>query len=229
MPVSTKGKGSKNNISKTLSPGNRKCKINSVTLEKDKFSEGVYISLQVEGEKLDNFEGFFKDPNDQSKGRYDGQVGKIQSGLFPFKPNDYKGVTQTITDQVLDFFMKLADESKTRAGLDAIVVEEEGKDEITILEEYVQKASDVLSKGGYVNLLIGGKEYTNKQNYSAYILFIAKPNKGEVSIEGAGTPTADSRLTKYDATNQNHLRSKKKAAPVDSFDGGISGGDELAI
>ena len=63
-----------------LDPGNHVVKINSITLDQTPYdSESYNIHLHVETAPVGgDFEGFFRDYNDQSKGRYDGQIGRVR-------------------------------------------------------------------------------------------------------------------------------------------------------
>ena len=62
-------------------------RINSITFDKTPYdSEAYNITLHVETEPVKgDFEGFYRDVNDQSKGRYAGQVGRVRYSPYPFK------------------------------------------------------------------------------------------------------------------------------------------------
>ncbi len=67
-------------VAKTLQPGNQQCKINSVELEEFKFKEGGYhIMLNMESVDMGpDYQGFFINKDNESLGRYKGQVGKVK-------------------------------------------------------------------------------------------------------------------------------------------------------
>ena len=56
---------------KTIAPGNHELKINSIRLDEFRFIEGAHhLLMEMETKPIEGFEGFMRDRNDESKGRY---------------------------------------------------------------------------------------------------------------------------------------------------------------
>jgi len=76
------GKEGGNGLPKTFAPGNHTLKINSVYLEEFKFIDGaVHFMMNMETEPIDGFEGFMIDKDDESKGHYAGQIGRVKASF----------------------------------------------------------------------------------------------------------------------------------------------------
>ncbi len=63
-----------------MGPGNHTIRINSITFDKTPYdSEAYNIMLHVESMPVEgDFEGFYKDMQDQSQGSNEGQVGRVR-------------------------------------------------------------------------------------------------------------------------------------------------------
>ena len=106
-----------------LDPGNHVVKINSITLDQTPYdSEAYNINLHVETAPLGGeFEGFFRDYNDQSQGRYEGQIGRVRISPFPFKDTTLPSGREISRDQeILKNMITLAETLEMRVGLDSI-------------------------------------------------------------------------------------------------------------
>src|SRR6478609_1089969 len=178
MALSTKNIPQKSRLPLTLQPGTVLAKINSITLEagKGKLSDGYFLVLNLEGPELGNgFEGFLIDKDDESKGRYKGQTGKVKVGsisknnsIFPYRSSTV-GSTDIDRDQeILKQIASLANELGKSAEINAI--------EANTIEEYIPKASAVLSgneEEDYLYFTLGADTYM-KNNYPAYALHLVK-------------------------------------------------------
>ena len=70
---------------KTIAPGNHELKINSVRLDEFRFIEGAYhLLMEMETKPIEGFEGFMRDRNDESKGRFEGQIGRVKASKYAF-------------------------------------------------------------------------------------------------------------------------------------------------
>lgn len=223
MALSTKNiPVSSGNLSKTFKPGNLLAKVNSITLEEDRFkpeANGLFINLNLEGVDLgEGFEGFFIDPNDQSKGRHKGQVGKVRvgtvsktGGLFSFQDGQIADRAINRDQEILKFVASLA---KAMGKLDEI-----NAIEADTIEEYIPKASNVLSGDNFIHWTIAGSEW-EKNGYPQYNLFLAK---SDFKAKKYAFSSSEEDLLKFDEAV--HIIRKKKAAPVDEFAGQPTGGD----
>ena len=106
-----------------LGPGNHVIRINSITFDKTPYdSEAYNIMLHVETKPVGgDFEGFYKDMADQSKGRYEGQVGRVRYSPYPFKDTTLPSGREIERDQeVLKSMIFLSEQLGKRDALDSI-------------------------------------------------------------------------------------------------------------
>lgn len=154
--------------SKTLSPGNTSAKIYDVTLKPGYNQGSYYLVLNLEGAPISSdFEGFFIDPKDESKGRHEGQVGRVRFSQYAYETKTLPSGAKVDRDQnILKAIMTLA---KALNVLDRI-----NEIEADTIEQYVEMAKPILCNDTYLHYCIAGKEYTNKEGYTAYDLFLPK-------------------------------------------------------
>lgn len=162
-------------LSKTLRPGNEKCKLNGITLEENKFKPGaVYIMLYLEGPDLgESFEGFWLNKDDQSLGRHKGQVGKVKHSYWAFSDGQTKsGVKITKDAEILKFIKNLCIELDCVKWLDA---QDDKHDTIESLIEAFNTQKPF--EGKVIEYCLAGKEYNNNAGYKSYELFLPKYSK----------------------------------------------------
>lgn len=166
---------------KNINPGIVKAKINSIQLEQPEFlkkKNGYFLVLNIETEKLgDDFEGFLIDPNDESKGRYEGQVGKIKMSSFAFQDTKLKSGVEIIRDnEIIKQLIRLTEETNTYEWLAS---KDEKLESIEQLIEEFNKENPL--KDIFLYFVIGGRGYHNKQGYVAYDLHLPKfTNEGKL-------------------------------------------------
>ncbi|HEY4062299.1 MAG TPA: hypothetical protein VGM30_10385 [Puia sp.] len=215
-------------ISKTFKPGNVFAKLNNITYETDKFNDGgLIVKVHIEGADLgESFEGFFKDPDNQTKGRYKGQIGTVAAGQYSFKDAEVNGRKIERDVEILKFISTLGKSIGKDDEINSL--------EANSIEEYIEMATKVLcSKDAWLHWCLGGKEY-EKAGYTNYSLFLVK-NDFKQKKYSFGTLEDD--VIKYDAAK--HIVRKKKEAvetveqfePVatDDFDIPGLGADEHEI
>jgi len=177
-----------------LDPGNHKVKINSITLDQTPYdTESYNIHLHVETEPVGgDFEGFFRDYNNQALGRYEGQVGRVRISPFPFKDTTLPSGREINRDQeILKNMITLAETLDMREGLDSI--------EATTIEEFMKDCNDLFTgeKGSaFINMCIGGREWENKEGYINNDLFLPRISKDGIAMEALNKE--NSRLLKFD-------------------------------
>lgn len=207
--LSTKDIQETSRVPKTLTPGEQKVKINSITLGQGYESGSYNVYLNVEGPDLGtDFEGFFKDSESKSGPRYAGQIGRVRLYPFAYKDGVTKGGTPVSRDQsILKGLVGLSTALGKRAEVDAI--------KANTIEDFVAQASVVLAGPTFLNMVLGGKTY-EKGGYTQYDLFIPIDKTGKVGFELATVDKAKSKLMVYDAST--HIIGGKAAAPVQSFE-----------
>ena len=211
--------GGGNATPKTLQPGNQKITIQRVELEDFKFKPGaLHLLLHSEGEPITEepaFEGFFLDKDDQSKGRYAGQVGRIKAGQYAFADGTTKSGIEVSRDADLMRYLK-----NLCIELDCVdwLELQDGKHP-TVQSLVAQFNSDAPFKGKWLNVCLAGKEYLNKEGYTNFDLFLPKFSKAGVPFENAVKVTK-SKLTKF---NTNDHIIKKAVEDVKDFEAGQEG------
>jgi hypothetical protein len=204
--LAKEGTGGKN--AKTISPGKWTVKINSVELVAPVYDKNAYhLVYNVEGPDMGpEFEGFYIDGKNQTGPRYKGQIGRVKSGYYAFNNATLPNGTEIKRDQSIlkaVYFCCVA--TNNTSWLEDV----DGK--FNTIEELVKAFSKVIS-GTWVKMIVGGKEYTNKQGYTNYDLFLPKNNKDSYVMELSDAQP--SKLMEFNATE--HII-KQKTEKVESF------------
>jgi hypothetical protein len=174
-----------------LDPGNHVVKINSITLDQTPYDADSYnINLHVETAPVGgDFEGFFRDYNDQSQGRYEGQIGRVRISPFPFKDTTLPSGREISRDQeILKHMITLAETLEMRDGLDSINAE--------TIEDFMRECNDLMSGSKLINMCIGGREWENKEGYINNDLFLPRISKDGIAMEML--EKENSRLLQFD-------------------------------
>ncbi len=188
-----------------MSPGNHKVKINSITFDKTPYdSEAFNIMLHVETEPITgDFEGFYRDMNNQSLGRYEGQVGRLRISPFPFKDATLQSGREINRDQedlksMFTFFEVL----NMRDALDSIEAE--------TIEKFMVECNTLFTEGQkgskFINICAGSREWENKEGYVNDDLYLPRMSKDGISMEALDAE--NSRLLSFDKAT--HVRALVK-------------------
>ena len=210
MGLSTKDLVNENGgggMAKTIAPGNHTLKINSVVLEDFQFIDGAkHLVLNVETEPIDGFEGFLIDKDDESKGKYKGQIGRVKASQYAFADGQTKSGIKIQRDRSLMMF--LANLSKA-TGIMSWFEEQDNK--FNTIEDFVRNFSDNAPlKDKYLDFCVAGKEYENKSGYTAYDMWLPKAENNKYAYGEEGSE----RILKYDEAK--HLK-KLEVKLVDKF------------
>ncbi|MCX6195552.1 MAG: hypothetical protein NTY55_02715 [Flavobacteriia bacterium] len=178
--LSTGGSG----LPKTLAPGNHLLKINSINLDDYSFIPGAkHLMMHVEGEPIDGFQGFLVDKDDESKGHYAGQIGRVKASQYAFADGETKTGIKIQRDRSIMMFMQNL--CKTLGINDWFVAQDNLHDTIEDLIKAFNNTAPF--KDIYLDFCIAGKEYVGKTGYTNYDLFLPKSDKGRYSFgEEAG-------------------------------------------
>jgi hypothetical protein len=165
------GTGGGSSLAKTIAPGNHVLKINSVELEDFRFIEGAkHLILHLETAPIEGFEGFLLDKDDESKGRYVGQIGRVKASQYAFADGETKSGIKIQRDRSALIFLQSL--SKTM-GINEWFLEQDGKHET--IEEFIDafnKTAPITDK--YLEFCVAGKEYLNKGGYTTYDMWLPK-------------------------------------------------------
>jgi len=212
--ISTKKSETEENgfLNKSLQPGNTVIKITSIYLEKFPFNEDAYnLILNAEGVELDNFEGFFIDKDDESKGRYKSQVARIKSNQWAYADKELDNDVTILRDNEIVKFLRYF-----CSATNCINWLEEKDDAFETIEELVEALNnDCPFKDQWLNVCIGGREYQNKAGYNAYDLFFPKFTRNGIPFESIDVEHDDTKVYTY---NQKEHIKRKVVKEVDSFE-----------
>lgn len=175
-------------MSKTITPGNHKLKLNNLNLLRFNFMEadnGYYLVMNMETEPIANFEGFFIDPENEDKGRYEGQVGQVKTNKYFYKSATLpSGIEIDRDDEIIKQIKNICVETDCLNWL----VNADGK--YNTIEELVEGFNtDAPFKDKYLNVVVAGKEYMNKKQNVNWDLYLPKYVKGYNTYENVDTKT----------------------------------------
>lgn len=199
--------GNGSGLPKTLAPGNHVLKINSIQLDDYSFIPGAkHLILNVEGEPIEGFQGFLIDKDDESKGHYAGQIGRLKASQYAFADGETKSGIKIQRDRSIMMFLQNL--CKTLGINDWFIAQDNLHDTI---EDFVKAFNqNAPFHDIYLEFCVAGKEYLNKSGYTNYDLYLPKSDKGKYAF---GEVEAGKVLTYSEA---NHLV-KAKTTEVNNF------------
>ena len=194
-------------LPKTIAPGNHVLKINSVELEDFKFIEGAaHLMLHVETHPIEGFEGFLLDKDDESKGRYNGQIGRVKASQYAFADGATKSGIKIQKDRSILIFLQNL--SKT-LGINDWFIEQDGKHDT--IEDFVLAFNKTAPfKDKYLEFCVACKEYVDKKGYTNYDMYLPKSEKGKYAFG----EVEEGKVMKYDEAT--HLK-KVETTEVKNF------------
>lgn len=216
MAISTKNVSEPvagSSLSKKLEPGNVKCTITGIKLQKNQFDkkrvDPEYLMLILEGPDLGaGFEGFLLDKDNPEKGAHKGQVAWVKASEWAFSDGTTKtGVEIKKDNEILRYIKHICQQADCMKWFD----KQDGKHE-TIQSFVEQLDKDQPFKGKEINVCIAGRQYKDKKDYMQWDLFLPKFVGKSIPLEDASVPETDSKLIKF-----NEALHVKKIAPVESF------------
>ena len=205
-----------------LDPGNHVVKINSITLDQTPYDQDSYnINLHIETAPLGGeFEGFFRDYNDQSQGRYEGQIGRVRISPFPFKDTTLPSGREISRDQeILKNMITLAETLEMRDGLDSI--------EADTIESFMTECNSLFGGSKLINMCIGGREWENKEGYINNDLFLPRISKDGIAMEQLDKE--NSRLLKFDRAVHVKALVKKESTADAPFKANSGSGNDFEL
>ena len=185
-----------------IGPGNNVVKINSITFDQTPFdSEAYNVMLHVETKPVGgDFEGFFKDKDNEAAGRYEGQIGRVRMTPYPYKSTTLPSGREINRDQeILKAMIFLSEAVNKRSELDKI--------EAATIEDFISKANPVLS-GDFFNVCLASREWENKEGYINNDLYLPKLSKDGIPAESLDVDISNSRLITFNKAE--HVREVHK-------------------
>ena len=180
-----------------MGPGNNVVRINSISMDKTPWDADAYqIHLHVESEPIKgDFEGFLRDQNNESLGRYTGQIGRVRMGPFPYKDATLDNGREISKDQeILKAMIFVSEILGKRSNLDGI--------EAATIEDFITKCNELFSNSSYFNACLASREWENKEGYINNDLYLPKLSKDGIPMEALDTE--NSRLITFDKST--HVR-----------------------
>lgn len=204
--LSTKGISTGSPAAKTLRPGNVRAKIYDISLLTG-FNEGSYhLILNVESEPIgDGFEGFLINKDDESLGRFQGQIGRVRYSQYAFEDKEFTNGTKLKRDEgIIKALKTLAKALGVSDEIDSIEAE--------TIEELVANSKKVLCNGVFIDFCLAGKEY-QKGEYVNYDLFLPRVKGSSVKAY------SDDPAVVVPFSEKDHIIALvKRTAPVDEFE-----------
>lgn len=200
-------------LPKTFAPGNHTLKINSVYLEDFKFiPDAVHFMMNMETEPIEGFEGFMIDKDDESKGHYAGQIGRVKASQYAFADGETKSGIKIQRDRSIMMFLQNLCKS---IGINDWFLAQDNK--YDTIEQLVNAfATEAPFKDKYLEFCIAGKEYEGKTGYTNYDMWLPKGSK-----DGYAYASKGAKVLPYKEAD--HLK-KLEVKPVNGF-----GNDDLDI
>jgi hypothetical protein len=199
--------GGGSGLPKTIQTGNHVLKINKITLEDYQFIDNAkHLVLHVETQPIDGFEGFMIDKDDESKGHYAGQIGRVKASQYAFADGETKSGVKIQRDRSLLIFLQNLCKS---LGVNEWFVAQDDKHDT--IEDFIKAfAKDAPYTDKFMEFCIAGKEYESKSGYTNYDMWLPKGEGNKYAygeIEGG-------KVLKYDESK--HLK-KMEVKEVKSF------------
>ena len=174
-----------------MGPGNTEVRINSITLDQTPYdSEAWNVNLHVETQPVEGeFEGFFRNKDNESKGRYEGQIGRVRMGPFPYKDTTLSSGREISRDQeILKGMIFLGEVLGKRDELDSI--------EADTIEVFITECNTLFSNSNFFNACLASREWENKEGYINNDLYLPKLSRNGIPMEALDTE--NSRLINFD-------------------------------
>jgi hypothetical protein len=199
--------GTGSGLPKTIAPGNHVLKINSIQLDDYTFIKGAkHLIMNVETEAIEGFQGFMIDKDDESKGYYTGQIGRLKASQYAFADGETKTGIKIQRDRSIMMFLQNLCKS---LGANSWFLSQDNMHDT--IEDFVKAFnSSAPFQDLYLEFCVAGKEYLNKAGYTNYDLFLPKADKGKYAY---GEPDIN-KVIRYD--EKTHLI-KAKVIDVTNF------------
>ena len=169
-------------------------------------SEGAFhLILHVETPAIDGFEGFMIDKDDESKGHYAGQIGRIKASQYAFADGTTKTGIKIQRDRSILMFLQNLCKS---LNINEWFIAQDNKHDT--IEEFVAAFNNEAPfKDIFFDACVAGKEYENKNGYTSYDMWFPKGAKDAYAITAKG-----GKVLPYNEAD--HLK-KMETKAVDSF------------
>jgi len=176
-----------------MGPGNRQVRINQISFDKTPYDSDAYnVNLHMETKPIGgDFEGFFRNKDNESEGRYEGQIGRVRISPYPYKDTTLPSGREISRDQeVLKSMIFLGEVLDKRDELDSIEAE--------TIEDFMKSVNNVLVSDTWFNVCLASREWENKEGYINNDLYLPKLSRDGVPAEQLEMEGDNSRLIQFD-------------------------------
>jgi hypothetical protein len=176
-----------------MGPGNRQVRINQISFDKTPYDSDAYnVNLHMETKPIGgDFEGFFRNKDNESEGRYEGQIGRVRISPYPYKDTTLPSGREISRDQeVLKSMIFLGEVLDKRDELDSIEAE--------TIEDFMKSVNNVLVSDTWFNVCLASREWENKEGYINNDLYLPKLSRDGVPAEELHPEGDNSRLIQFD-------------------------------
>lgn len=208
--ISAKGVKKTSYVSKSIQPGVVEAKIIGLAVTKvdnprDPKVPEYKVTLKLLTKKPEpDFEGWDIDPQDPSKGKYQGQFGQVSTSNWNYKTftfnNKKTGRDKTVTyeEQIVGLFQEIAE----GFGLPDLLTQEVYQNGFPTWSAFINKlATDCKFKSTYVHFLIGGTKTKNSKGSTVTYLNLADRKlidyKKRIALEAADLAPYDEATMVY--------------------------------
>lgn len=204
---------------KTIQPGEHLLKVNRVYLTRFPFMEkdsAYFLSLDVETKPIEGFEGFFIDKDNESLGRYAGQIGQVKTNRWYYADGETKSGKAISRDQ--EILKQLKTLCNICGKLDWFI---DSNDKYETIEEFVEGFNSAKIFGDeYYTFCIAGKEFVRpNSSYIGYDLFFPKFVKGFSQF----IPEGDTKLKLTPFNEDDHWERVDNSDAEDDNDDDLGG------
>jgi hypothetical protein len=146
------------------------------------------------------------DKDDESKGHYKGQIGRVKASQYAFADGETKSGIKIQRDRAILIFLQ---NFVKLLGINEWFLEQDGKHET--IEDLLKHSIKLQTfKDKYLEFCIAGKEYEGKTGYTNYDLWLPKAEKGKYAFG----EVEEGKVLVYD--EEKHLK-KLEIKEVSSF------------
>jgi hypothetical protein len=207
-----------------MGPGNRQVRINQISFDKTPYDSDAYnVNLHMETRPIGgDFEGFFRNKDNESEGRYEGQIGRVRISPYPYKDTTLPSGREISRDQeVLKAMIFLGEVLDKRDELDSIEAE--------TIEDFMKSVNNVLVSGDWFNVCLASREWENKEGYINNDLYLPKLSRDGVPAEQLEMEGDNSRLIQFDPAI--HVKSvvKKEPEQAKNFEPATAGKSDFEL
>ena len=227
--ITAKGFKTQDYVSKDILPGVVKARIIKlavVKVENPRNTEGLpeyNVQIRLETKKPNpEFEGWDKDPQDPSKGKFEGQTKLITQGTWPIREFTYKKNGKKYTIDANTQILGILQEIAAALGKPKLLEEKQYQKEFNTWSDFIKQMNmDLSFIKNYVWWCLAGTKTKNKGGYVTYFLYLPDRKQTEGNPRIAAT---EEELCDYDPKTMIYVN--KKAFENEEKDDEFSGEEE---